>query len=328
MRAPETPANESARVRALWRLGLLDTDPEERFDRITRLAQALFDVPIALVSLVDTDRQWFKSKQGLTVSETSREVSFCGHAVNAADTFYVPDAAHDSRFADNPLVVDGPMIRFYAGCPIAAPDGSLIGTVCVIDKKPRAFTEQDFASLRDFAAIVEQELALGQLAIDDDLTGLRNRRGFEILARQAFAVCQRQRASALVLFADIDGLKVANDTHGHATGDQLLKDFADVLSASFRDADVIARVGGDEFAVFLSGSSSDPKIALDRISAAIAARNTRLAAASYPLSVSVGTAAFEERHREPLDIGVLLSRADQEMYRVKNRRGAARAESR
>src|ERR1700761_1760466 len=134
---PEIPSDDASRVATLRGLGLLDTASEERFDRITRLAQRILGVPIALVSLVDADRQWFKSSQGLDATETSREVSFCGHAISDKETFVVPDATADARFYDNPFVTEDPHIRFYAGCPIAAPSGALVGTLCVLDREPR-----------------------------------------------------------------------------------------------------------------------------------------------------------------------------------------------
>lgn len=156
-RAP-IPENEPQRLLALRRLQVLDSPPEERFDRLTRLARHLLQVPIALISLVDSDRQWFKSRQGLTVSETPREVAFCAHAILTADTMVVPDALQDSRFADNPLVSGDPRVRFYAGQPLSAPDGSRVGTLCIIDHRPRQLTEPDLQALRDLGAIVEKEL--------------------------------------------------------------------------------------------------------------------------------------------------------------------------
>jgi PAS domain-containing protein len=142
-------------------LGLLDTDAEERFDRITRLAQTLFDVPIALITLVDSDRQWFKSSQGLEAKETSRGESFCGHAILGKEILEVPDAAADERFRDNPLVTGTPKIRFYAGAPLAGPDGRIVGTLCLIDREPRSLSERQKRALRELAAFVERELADG-----------------------------------------------------------------------------------------------------------------------------------------------------------------------
>lgn len=123
MEAPKFPADESARIETLRALRILDTAPEERFDRITRMAKRMFGVPISLVSLVDSERQWFKSAEGLDAKETPREISFCGHAILGDDVFIVPNALVDSRFSDNPLVVDAPEIRFYAGSPIKAANG-------------------------------------------------------------------------------------------------------------------------------------------------------------------------------------------------------------
>ncbi len=130
MQTPDIPDYEPERLAALQRLNLLDTESESRFDRITRLAQRLFQVPIALVSLVDSDRQWFKSKQGLDACETGRDISFCGHAILGSGIFEIPDATQDTRFADNPLVTGAPDIRFYAGAPLQSADGFNIGTLC------------------------------------------------------------------------------------------------------------------------------------------------------------------------------------------------------
>jgi GAF domain-containing protein len=158
MRIPPIPSNEAARLRALDETGLLDTVEDERFDRITRIAQRLFDVPIAIFSLVDAKRQWFKSIQGLQVKETPREVSFCGHAILHEGVFCVEDASGDERFADNPLVVDGPRIRFYAGTAIHSLGGLPIGTLCIIDQRPRSFDAADRRTLLDLAAILEGEV--------------------------------------------------------------------------------------------------------------------------------------------------------------------------
>lgn len=152
------PPDELQRLAALHALGLLDTPAEERFDRLTRVAAALFDVPIALVSLVDANRQWFKSCVGTDIQESSREVSFCAYAVAEREMLVIPDALRDDRFADNPVVSGPPYVRFYAGAPIFMVDGTCAGTLCVIDGRPRDFTDEDKDRLRDLAAIVQQEL--------------------------------------------------------------------------------------------------------------------------------------------------------------------------
>ncbi len=158
MIAPIIPVDEDYRVVALRGLRVLDTPPEERFDRLTQLATHVFRVPIALVSLVDSDRQWFKSCVGLDVSQTDRSISFCGHAINQPTTFVVEDAAADIRFADNPLVVGKPFIRFYAGHPLSTPDGFHVGTFCIIDNEPRQFDGNKRMILKEFAKLAEAEL--------------------------------------------------------------------------------------------------------------------------------------------------------------------------
>lgn len=139
MKVPEIPSNEHDRLETLRSLRLLDSPSEERFDRLTWMAQRLFGVPIALVSLVDENRQWFKSCLGLSARETSRDISFCGHTILGDDLLVIPDATLDERFSDNPLVFNNPHIRFYAGCPINAPNGMKLGTLCIIDDRPRNF---------------------------------------------------------------------------------------------------------------------------------------------------------------------------------------------
>lgn len=159
MQSPPLTTDESLRLASLSQCKVLDTPPEERFDRLTRIASAAFDVPIALVSLVDENRQWFKSRVGLDATETPREISFCGHAIHSDAILEVRDATADPRFHDNPLVTGAPSIRFYAGAPLRSPDGRRLGTLCLIDHKPRELDVEQRARLRDMADCVEQELA-------------------------------------------------------------------------------------------------------------------------------------------------------------------------
>ena len=158
MLQPPLPEREAARLESLCSLGILDTESEERFDRITRLAALSFDVPIALVSLVDADRQWFKSRHGLDATETPRDVSFCGHAILSEEVFVVNDATADERFADNPLVVGEPYVCFYAGVPLADDDGYRLGTLCLIDHVPRELSAADEVLLRELGAMARTEL--------------------------------------------------------------------------------------------------------------------------------------------------------------------------
>ncbi|NCT83366.1 MAG: GAF domain-containing protein [Comamonadaceae bacterium] len=157
------PANDAERLRALHALLILDTPPEQRFDRIVEFAADEFDMPIALISLVDEQRQWFKARVGLPACETPRDVSFCGHAIWHRELFEVGDATLDPRFADNPLVTGPPFIRFYIGAPLTLPGGATVGTLCLIDTRPRQFEMLDrriLAALRDL--VVAELLGVGE----------------------------------------------------------------------------------------------------------------------------------------------------------------------
>jgi GAF domain-containing protein len=158
--AAQLPQNEKKRLKVLWQYEVLDTVPEEMFDDLTELAARICEAPMALISLVDEDRQWFKSKVGLTVDETSRDVSFCAHAIRQEGLFIVPDATQDPRFAHNPLVTADPKIRFYAGAPLITPDGHALGTLCVIDIVPRELSPEQGRALSILARHVMTQLEL------------------------------------------------------------------------------------------------------------------------------------------------------------------------
>ncbi len=159
MTAAPLPADEDTRLQALHALMVLDTPPEERFDRVVRFAAEQLDMPMALVSLVDGDRQWFKSRIGMALAETGRDIAFCAHAILQPDTFVVEDALQDARFADNPLVTGAPHVRFYAGAPLSAPGGERVGTLCVLDSKPRSLQKVELAVLEALRTLVNEALA-------------------------------------------------------------------------------------------------------------------------------------------------------------------------
>ena len=154
-----TPTHEAERLNALRELLLLDTPPEERYDRLARVAAEQLDVPIALLTLVDGQRQWFKSRVGVDATETPRDISFCGHAIMNQELFIVEDARSDPRFSDNPLVVGAPHIRFYAGAPLSSPSGHHIGTLCVIDTVPRTLGPVELSILEALRCLVNETLA-------------------------------------------------------------------------------------------------------------------------------------------------------------------------
>lgn len=318
MKIPDLPPDERTRLETLRALNLLDTAPEERFDRLTRLARRMFGVPISLVSLVDSDRQWFKSIQGLDATETPREISFCGHAILGDEILMVPDALEDDRFADNPLVVDAPNIRFYAGCPLKVHNGSKLGTLCIIDREPREFDEEDLGLLRDLATMAEQEIAAVQLSTLDELTLISNRRGFMALAQHALNLCKRTNVPATLLSIDLNDFKQINDRFGHAEGDRALVAFAEQMRKVFRVSDVFARLGGDEFVALMTDTEEAAiNRVLSRFKAAIGEYNAQ-AKRGYDLHYCVGHVSYNPEHDESIE--QLLDRADGLMYAEKRAR--------
>lgn len=159
MQIAAKPDNEAARLAALYELLILDTPPEERFDKIAQFAASEFDMPIVLITLLDTERQWFKAKVGTEVCETGRDISFCSHAILRDDIMVVEDALQDPRFADNPLVTGAPHIRFYAGAPLTLASGMRLGTLCLIDRRPRTLDALDLGILGTLRDLAVMELA-------------------------------------------------------------------------------------------------------------------------------------------------------------------------
>jgi len=273
------PINEDQRLAALHALAVLDTPPEAVFDALVKAAAAVCDMPISLISLIDKDRQWFKASHGLEgATQTAREVGFCGHAILHEGVFEVPDAIADVRFADSPLVVGAPNIRFYAGAPVRLSSGECIGAICVIDREPRSLNERQREVLRCLAQATAQAMEgrralmqvrglvgdLSRAAVEarhraghDPLTGLLNRTDFEPRLQAALdgATADPTQTHSL-LCIDLDHFKIVNDTCGHAAGDRLLQQIARMLGASVRQGDAVARLGGDEFAVLLTGCNA------------------------------------------------------------------------
>lgn len=317
MKTPDNPVNEKERIAALRSLDILDTGPEERFDRLTRMAKRMFDVPIALVSLVDENRQWFKSRVGLDACETGRDISFCGHAILGNEIFVIEDAQADERFADNPLVTGAPLIRFYAGAPLRHISGHKMGTLCLIDTVPRSLSEEDMTVLRDLAEMAESEINAIQLATVDDLTRISNRRGFISLAQNSLSLCARQGAPVAMVFFDLDNFKPINDNFGHAEGDRALVAFADLMRISFRDSDVFARIGGDEFAVLLTNTNEQHATdIIDRFRELIDTYNHE-ARRGYDIGFSDGIVCLQPQ--QDCLVAELLQEADVLMYEKKYR---------
>jgi diguanylate cyclase (GGDEF)-like protein len=315
---PRLPSNEPERLHALRTLQILDTSHEERFDRVTRMAKRMFGVEISLVTLVDEDRQWFKSKQGLDASETPRDISFCGHAINQDGLFIIPDAVEDERFFDNPLVTGALNIRFYAGYSLKLRQGINLGTLCLIDSKPKHLNEEDKQLLNDLGAMIEQEIRSIQLATLDELTLISNRRGFLTLAEHSHKVCRRKKIPMSVILFDLNKFKPINDNFGHHEGDFSLKQFAEVMRSVFRESDVIGRLGGDEFVAMLTDTSDEQiAIILNRFKKEMDAMNKALNK-PYFIEYSAGVASFSYDTEESLE--EMVAEADAAMYEKKKDR--------
>lgn len=321
---------------SLARMTLLSTPRESDLDRITRTARKIFGTEIALISLVDKERQWFKSHIGLDTTETPRDISFCGHAIQSDQTFVVNDATVDERFKDNPLVTGFPEVRFYAGQPLTNSEGFHIGTLCVISPKARPFSEQDQEVLQDLGRMVEIVLNNRQLSetqaalldslvtanrekLIDALTGLWNRGGFEELYRREIARAVREKIPLAVAMIDIDHFKKINDGFGHATGDEAIKLAASLLLDSCRTTDVVARHGGEEFTVVASGVA--PAM-LPTLGGKILQRFRTHAILQTPqgprpFTVSVGLSAALPASETAKFGAALLNKADEALYEAK-----------
>jgi diguanylate cyclase (GGDEF)-like protein len=337
---PPLPENEAARQKALRRLHILDTPEEETFNAISRLAAAVVQAPIALVSLIDANRQWFKAHVGIQTCETSRSVSFCAHAILKNELFEIEDASRDPRFSDNPLVRGEPGIRFYAGMPLVLPTGEAVGTLCVIDRVPRRLDATQRMALEVLARNVVTELEMRQrvfeleaevmrrreaemrimhLATRDPLTGLPNRAALMDRLQQGIKTAIRNRSLLAVLFLDLDRFKWINDTLGHDVGDGLLQQTAGRLTELLRDSDTVARLGGDEFAVLLPALHSPEeaeRIAQKIIDAVMQPMTLR--GHHVRVGCSIGLALFPAQGETE---EALLRHADLAMYEAKESSG-------
>jgi diguanylate cyclase len=328
--APPTE-HEKQRLATLAAQHLLDTPPDARFDSLVRLTADLFDVPIALVSLVDRDRQWFKSAVGLSACETHRDYAFCAYAIlQPDDVMVIEDAAADPRFADNPLVTGDPFIRFYAGAPLLARDGQPLGTLCIIDCKPRALAPSMRVRLRELADSAATMINLHRCTFDsqhaathDRLTGLANRFQFENRLESAVSDALSGRPCALLL-CDVDELKDINDKLGHDVGDELLVAMARRFQNIVRGTDLVARIGGDEFAVLVNGPVDLAAMAaISRRIVEYMRVPFRVGGRQVVSSISIGAVLCP---LDAIDARSLLRMADQALYDAK-RGGRARTVS-
>lgn len=342
---PEKPANEAIRLAALYRYNILDSEREKSFEDLVIIAKAVCGASMAAVTLVDAERQWFKSIQGIDARELPRSESMCGHAIlQPSEVMVVEDARQDVRFHDNPNVTGDPGIRFYAGAPLISTDGLALGTLCVFDPEPQQMDAQQTEALAALSRQVMLVMELRRFALDiqdhmverddyerllseyhdvllaqnadlaeqsrtDALTGLPNRRAMSVALDASLLDAQGQPRPTALALVDIDHFKHINDFNGHATGDRVLAELGVLLRAQFAGRGMAARYGGEEFVVLMPDT--------DLRTAELQCEFLRTAVAElplgFPVTVSIGVAA----HSAGDTVEQTLARADAALYRAK-----------
>ena len=306
--------DEEARLSALRRCEILDTPREAPFERITNLVRTVLDVPIATVSLIDSDRQWYKSCVGMSDDILPREHSFCTYTIQSRQPLTVPDTLLDQRFATYPSVTGEPFIRSYLGVPLASPDGYNLGSLCALDTKPRTFEVSQVEVLKSFAALVTDELELRRIAQFDSLTGAETRRSFLLEMAKAISKYKRNRTAAALLAMDIDHFKGVNDSFGHPFGDSVLREVSHVIQSQLRSGDVLGRLGGEEFGILLSDCTPDSALqSAERFRQSL----QQVSFAQQPalrVTASFGVCSLSEGE---LSSELWLARADEALYKSK-----------
>lgn len=319
MHCPPLPENEAERLVALRGTGQLDSVTDEAFNDLIGIAAAICQVPMAMVSLVDAERQWLKARIGIGVQETARDISFCAHAIlNPAETMVVEDALLDPRFQTSPLVTGEAGIRFYAGAPLLNPEGLPLGSFCVMDRKPRELDPEQLKALEALSRqasnlielrrlstelqhhlqerewyeeqlslhqdeLVKQNADLTEMSRTDPLTGLDNRRAFSQTLEEIGASGQPYA----VAICDIDRFKTINDEHGHAEGDRVLREVAAVLRTRHAARGRVARYGGEEFVMLFPGMDGQgAQVECEQLRQVVADLSLGM-----PVTISVGVAS-------------------------------------
>jgi diguanylate cyclase (GGDEF)-like protein len=313
------PHNEAERLADLRSFDILDTEADAALEEVVRLAARLSGCPIAMVSLVDRDRQWFLARVGLEARETPRSDALCAHAIlDPSHPLAVADASRDPRFVDSALVAGPPHVRAYLGVPLVSAGGHPLGVLCVVDQAPRRHDAETVRALEVLARTVTSNLELRralrrtqEIALTDALTGLPNRRALQVRLAQELA--GDGMLAAVIL--DLDHVKQVNEAQGHAAGDALLRAAAERLRAAVRPGDMVARTGGDEFAVILTGLGDEAQA---RDAAARIAATLRPPVAfddcMLPAGATLGVALSSPGSR---DGDMLLRAADAALVRAK-----------
>ena len=314
-------------------LDLFYTPLEERFERITRLARRALQVPVTAITLLNDEKQWFKSVVGWVVSELPRDTSFCKFTVQANQVLVISDTLEDPRTATSPLVLSAPRFRAYAGFPLHDEHGTVAGTFCVFDLKPREFSAADQQSIMDLAAMTQREVLSHHLseahtalttklsvarreAMMDPLTRLWNRRGASVLLKSALDTADQRGTPLSLALLDLDNFKRINDTYGHQVGDEVLRKLGGRLISAVRGEDAICRIGGDEFLILMTDTDAAAAgRTAERVRRMVTDTAIPTREGMLPMSVSVGCTV--RMPRESLAVEALLERADQALLASK-----------
>src|SRR5271166_775886 len=327
------PPNETARLAAARAYECFDSEPEFEFDALTRLAAHAFAAPIAIIGMIDSDRVWLKSRLGWSARELDRSESFCAHtALSLLEPFVIEDLSADERFKSNPWVTDNPQLRFYAGAPIVDRANNALGTIAVLDVRPRAFSGSQRTALMDLSTTVmttlqarRNALEIARHAMTDQLTKVGNRARLQQSIAIELSHARRHDQPFAVLSMDLDGFKHINAQHGHAAGDEVLCLVTERLSQLVRDGDTLVRLGGDGFAIVTRHCDKDEAAALaERIGKAIHEPMALAGGAVVRIGMSTGIAVYTTTVSS---VDMLLSQAEQALYRAKQRAAGRRLPS-
>ncbi|WP_440957827.1 sensor domain-containing diguanylate cyclase [Oceanicaulis sp. LC35] len=309
--------DETGRLEALRRYQVLDTDIERPFETVVSLVEDILEVPICAVSLVDADRQWFKAQRGLDVCETARDIAFCHYAIQQEEPMVVTDATQDPRFSANPLVTGEAHLRAYVGIPLVSPDGYQVGTLCVMDTRPREFSARDLKILGKFAQLVVDELELRIQAGSDQLTGVMARHNWVSMVKEEIQRAARNANLLCIALFDIDRFKRINDAYGHPVGDVVIRSVIAACQTELRAGSKLGRIGGEEFAILFTECALDQAVvAAERCRRAI----ERLALTGpdgeyLEITASFGVAPLFSYALSPEE---LIELADRALYQAKS----------
>lgn len=289
---------------------LLDTAPEERFDRLTRMARRVFNVPIAFISLADSNRHWFKSRFGIEATEVDLSIPVLGDIVESGKPYVVPNTQEDTRFLKHELVVGESNIRFYAGVPLRC-EGETVGTLSIVDSIARLFRDEDMELLKDIGRMIENELAQIQEVTMDDLTGISNRRGFYLIAEHSLSLNIRYRNDATVALLRAVLPERSDSSNDKDKEETILCAFGQLLQQFFRDSDLVGRLDSDQFAVLLQNTSiAGAQRVLDKLSVEVE-HFCRKHSPELPVEFESGLAAFTAER--PRTVHKLVEEAGQDL---------------